>query len=84
MTDAVFLENCHRIAVTSTGRDIRFFDIATSGQYSEEFYVYGKYCNAAISKFFLSLLIGKIYLIRAPPNMHSHSHSPINRDFKKI
>jgi WD40 repeat protein len=40
VTDAVYLPNCHRIAIASTGRDIRFFDTTTSTQYCEEFCLY--------------------------------------------
>jgi hypothetical protein len=42
VTDAVCMSNCHRIAIASTGRDIRFFDTATSTQFYEEFCLYGR------------------------------------------
>ncbi|CAH1794020.1 unnamed protein product [Owenia fusiformis] len=40
ITDAVYMPNCHKIAISSTGRDIRFFDASTS-QIFEEFNLYG-------------------------------------------
>lgn len=41
ITDAVYMANCHRLAIASTGRDIRFYDTTTNDQYYEEFYLYG-------------------------------------------
>lgn len=41
VSDMVSMPNSHKLAISSTGRDIRFFD-ATSTQYFEEFYLYGK------------------------------------------
>lgn len=40
VTDAVYMPNCHKIVIASTGRDLRFFD-ATSTQYYQEFHLYG-------------------------------------------
>ena len=40
VSDMVFMTNCHKLALASTGRDIRFFD-ATSTSYFEEFCLYG-------------------------------------------
>jgi len=45
VTDAIYLNNCHHIAIASTGRDIRFFDTATSTQIFEEFCLFGKSLN---------------------------------------
>src|SRR6218665_3259243 len=42
ITDAVYMANCHRLAIASTGRDIRFYDTTTNDQYYEEFYLYGQ------------------------------------------
>ena len=41
VTDAVYMANVRKIAIGSTGRDIRFFD-ATSSQYYEEFHLFGE------------------------------------------
>ena len=41
VTDAVYMPNCHKIAVASTSRDIRFYDV-TSTSYFEEFHLYCK------------------------------------------
>ncbi len=41
VTDAVYMANVRKIAIGSTGRDIRFFD-ATSSQYFEEFHLFGE------------------------------------------
>ncbi|XP_076443223.1 cilia- and flagella-associated protein 337-like isoform X3 [Babylonia areolata] len=38
VTDAVYMRNCEKIAVGSTGRDIRFYDVSTN-QYFEEFHL---------------------------------------------
>ena len=39
VTDAVYMPNCHKLAVASTGRDIRFYDTTTASQYIEEYCV---------------------------------------------
>jgi hypothetical protein len=41
VTDAIFMPNCHKIAIASTSRDIRFFDTSTA-QYFEEYHLFGK------------------------------------------
>ena len=41
VTDAIYMPNCHKIAIASTSRDIRFFDTSTS-QYFEEYHLFGK------------------------------------------
>ena len=47
VTDAIYMPNCQKIAITSTSRDIRFFDTSTS-QYFEEYHLFGKYnCEMA-------------------------------------
>ncbi|KAK7112140.1 cilia- and flagella-associated protein 337-like isoform X2 [Littorina saxatilis] len=38
VTDAVYMRNCEKIAIGSTGRDIRFWDVSTN-QYFEEFHL---------------------------------------------
>lgn len=40
-TDCVYMPNCRKLVVASTGRDLRFFDV-TSNTYNEDFYLYGK------------------------------------------
>ena len=40
-TDAVYMPNCRKLAIASTGRDIRFYDIA-SKQCNEDYHLYGK------------------------------------------
>ena len=42
VTDAIYMPNCQKIAITSTSRDIRFFDTSTN-QYFEEYHLFGKY-----------------------------------------
>ena len=42
VTDAIYMPNCQKIAISSTSRDIRFFDTSTS-QYFEEYHLFGKY-----------------------------------------
>ena len=42
VTDACYMSNCHKIAIASTGRDIRFFDV-TSSFFYEEFHLYSEY-----------------------------------------
>ncbi|XP_060573290.1 WD repeat-containing protein on Y chromosome-like isoform X4 [Ruditapes philippinarum] len=39
VTDAIFMPNCHKIAIASTSRDIRFFDTSTA-QYFEEYHLF--------------------------------------------
>ena len=41
VTDAIYMPNCQKIAISSTSRDIRFFDTSTS-QYFEEYHLFGK------------------------------------------
>ena len=41
VTDAIYMPNCQKIAITSTSRDIRFFDTSTS-QYFEEYHLFGE------------------------------------------
>jgi len=43
VTDAIYMPNCHKIAIASTSRDIRFFDTSTA-QYFEEWHLFGKTC----------------------------------------
>ena len=38
VTDAVYMRNCAKIAIGSTGRDIRFYDVSTN-LYFEEFHL---------------------------------------------
>ena len=42
VTDAVYMPNCRKLVIATTGRDIRFYDV-TSSQYHEEYYLFGKY-----------------------------------------
>ncbi|XP_064614731.1 WD repeat-containing protein on Y chromosome-like [Liolophura sinensis] len=39
VTDMVYMSNCHKLAIASTSRDIRFYDV-TSNQYFEEFHLF--------------------------------------------
>ncbi|XP_048248360.1 WD repeat-containing protein on Y chromosome-like isoform X1 [Haliotis rufescens] len=39
ITDVVYMPNCHKIAIGSTSRDIRFYDVSTT-QYFEEFHLF--------------------------------------------
>ncbi|XP_041364011.1 WD repeat-containing protein on Y chromosome-like isoform X2 [Gigantopelta aegis] len=39
VTDAVYMPNCNKIAVASTSRDIRWYDVSTN-QYFEEFHLF--------------------------------------------
>ncbi|XP_064637087.1 WD repeat-containing protein on Y chromosome-like isoform X2 [Lineus longissimus] len=39
VTDAVFMPNCHKLAIATTSRDIRFYETAT-GNFFEEFHLY--------------------------------------------
>ncbi|XP_052262965.1 WD repeat-containing protein on Y chromosome-like isoform X3 [Dreissena polymorpha] len=39
VTDAIYMPNCHKIAIASTSRDIRFFDTSTA-QYFEEWHLF--------------------------------------------
>ncbi|KAK3593630.1 hypothetical protein CHS0354_025521 [Potamilus streckersoni] len=39
VTDAIYMPNCNKIAIASTSRDIRFFDVSTS-HYFEEFHLF--------------------------------------------
>ncbi|KAL4240997.1 hypothetical protein ACF0H5_001776 [Mactra antiquata] len=39
VTDAIYMPNCHKIAIASTSRDIRFFDTSTA-QYFEEYHLF--------------------------------------------
>ncbi|KAK7469672.1 hypothetical protein BaRGS_00036301, partial [Batillaria attramentaria] len=39
VTDAVYMRNCEKIAIGSTSRDIRFYDVSTN-QYFEEFHLF--------------------------------------------
>ncbi|CAL1530117.1 unnamed protein product [Lymnaea stagnalis] len=39
VTDAVYMQNCQKIAIASTSRDIRFFDVSSS-QYFEEYHLF--------------------------------------------
>jgi hypothetical protein len=41
VTDAVFMPNCHKLAIATTSRDIRFYETAT-GNLFEEFHLYGR------------------------------------------
>ena len=54
VTDAIYLNNCHHIAIASTGRDIRFFDTSTSSQFVEEFCLFGKLLNGLLTYTFSS------------------------------
>ncbi|KAL5017844.1 hypothetical protein ScPMuIL_003566 [Solemya velum] len=40
VTDAIYMLNSHKIAISSTSRDIRFFDVSTN-HFFEEFHLYG-------------------------------------------
>ena len=42
VTDAVYMPNCHRIAIASTGRDIRFYDTTTANLFYEEYHLFGQ------------------------------------------
>lgn len=42
VTDMVYMPNCHKLAIASTSRDIRFYDV-TSNQYFEEFHLFGEF-----------------------------------------
>ncbi|PVD39372.1 hypothetical protein C0Q70_02002 [Pomacea canaliculata] len=39
VTDAVYMRNCQKVAIGSTSRDIRFYDVSTN-QYFEEFHLF--------------------------------------------
>ena len=39
MTDAVYMPDCHKLAVATSGRDIRFIDV-THSNFKEEFTLY--------------------------------------------
>ncbi len=39
--DAIFMANCKKLAVTTTGRDVKFYDL-TSNQFNEEYQLYGR------------------------------------------
>lgn len=41
VTDAVYMRNCQKVAIGSTSRDIRFYDVSTN-QYFEEFHLFGE------------------------------------------
>ena len=41
VSDAVYMPNCRKIAIASTGRDVRFFDTTTADQWFEEYHLYG-------------------------------------------
>ena len=53
VTDACYMSNCHKIAIASTGRDIRFFDV-TSSFFYEEFHLYSKLVGSLYSSQLLS------------------------------
>lgn len=42
VTDAIYLRNCEKIAIASTSRDIRFYDVSSS-QYFEEYHLFGEF-----------------------------------------
>ena len=42
VNDAVYLPNCRKLAVVTTGRDIHFYE-TTSGQYNKEVLLYGEH-----------------------------------------
>lgn len=52
VTDAIFMPNCHKIAIASTSRDIRFFDTSTA-QYFEEYHLFGEYFYGIMINSFL-------------------------------
>lgn len=41
ITDAVYMKNCQKLAIGSTSRDIRFYDVSSS-QYFEEYHLFGE------------------------------------------
>ena len=41
VTDAIYMKNCQKIAIGSTSRDIRFYDVSSS-HYFEEYHLFGK------------------------------------------
>ena len=52
VTDAIYMKNCTKIAIGSTGRDIRFYDASTTA-YFEEYNL----CCKRLYKSHFSLLI---------------------------
>lgn len=40
VTDAIYMPNCHKLAIASTRRDLRFYDVA-GNQIIEDYHIYG-------------------------------------------
>lgn len=40
VTDAIYLPNCHKVVISSTRRDLRFYDFA-GNQMIEDYHLYG-------------------------------------------
>ena len=75
VTDAIYMPNCQKIAISSTSRDIRFFDTSTS-QYFEEYHLFGKY----LLKFCVSVLLSIFPSLDFKEHKLPTHHSDIDGD----
>ncbi|KAH9494634.1 hypothetical protein Btru_019803 [Bulinus truncatus] len=77
VTDAVYMPNCQKIAIASTSRDIRFYDVSSS-QYFEEYHLFGNVmsfiCNPTVSPPGVCLNTGSIHVLTF--------HNPVNQLFE--
>lgn len=63
VTDAIYMPNCHKIAIASTSRDIRFFDTSTS-QYFEEYHLFGNSILCPFVNLSIFILKSKVEVLK--------------------